>query len=145
MVCGQTGDFLVAGAFLHPSGWYTRDFPPAASNAVARIADRNPGLRIFANERYADWLLLDHPELRGRIAFDGRFELLTAKQLKQIVEFRLRIEGSRSVTRGYGLLVLDPTSEKKVAKGLLATGSRRELYRRHVIVIRQDGSRRSAA
>jgi hypothetical protein len=137
--------WIVAGAFSHPSSWYTRDFPPAASDTVARIAAQNPGLRIFANERYADWLLLDHPELRGRIAFDARFELLTAKQLKRIVEFRLRIEGSRSVTRGYGLLVLDPTSEKKVAKGLLATGSRRELYRRHVIVIRQDGARGSGA
>jgi hypothetical protein len=131
--------WIVAGAFSHPAGWYTRDFPPAASDAVARIAHENPGLRIFANERYADWLILDHPELRGRIAFDARFELLTAKQLKRIVEFRLRIEGSRSVTRGYGLLVLDPTSEKKVAKGLLATGSRRALFRRHVIVIRRDG------
>jgi hypothetical protein len=137
--------WIVAGAFSHPASWYTRDFPPAASNQVARIAAQNPGLRIFANERYADWLLLDHPELRDRIAFDARFELLTAKQLKRIVEFRLRIEGSRSITRGYGLLVLDPTSEKKVAKGLLASGSRRELYRRHVIVIRQDGSRGSGA
>src|SRR5205823_10605361 len=110
-----------------------------------RIADRNPGLRIFANERYADWLLLDHPELRGRIAFDGRFELLTASQLKQIVEFRLRIEGSRSVTRGYGLLVLDPTSEQKVAKGLVASGGWRQLYRRHVILLRRTAARGSGA
>jgi hypothetical protein len=49
------------------------------------------------------------------------------------------------VTRGYGLLVLDPTSEKKVAKGLLAAGSRQELFRRHVIVIRQDGARGGGA
>src|SRR5919198_2543987 len=137
--------WIVAGAFSHPSSWYTRDFPPAASDTVARIAAQNPGLRIFANERYADWLILDHPELRGRIAFDARFELLTAKQLKRIVEFRLRIEGSRSVTRGYGLLVLDPTSEKNVAKGLLAAGARRVLFGRHVIVLRQDGTRRSGA
>ena len=134
--------WIVVGAFSHPSSWYTRDFPAPASNEVARIAAQNPGLRIFANERYADWLLLDHPELRGRIAFDARFELLTAKQLQRIVKFRLRIEGSRGITHGYGLLVLDPTSEKKVAKGLLSTGSRRELFRRHVIVIRQDGTRR---
>jgi hypothetical protein len=137
--------WIVVGAFSRPSGWYTRDFPPAASDTVARIANENPGLRIFANERYADWLLLDHPELRGRIAFDARFELLTAKQLKRLVEFRLRIEGSRRVTRGYGLLVLDPTSEKKVAKGLLAAGARRVLFGRHVIVLRRDDSRRSAA
>ena len=137
--------WIVAGAFSHPSSWYTRDFPAPASNEVARIAAQNPGLRIFANERYADWLLLDHPELRGRIAFDARFELLTAKQLKRIVEFRLRIEGSRSVTRGYGLLVLDPTSEKKVAKGLVASGGWRQLSRRHVIVLRRVAARGSGA
>ncbi|HEX6701924.1 MAG TPA: hypothetical protein VF101_14450 [Gaiellaceae bacterium] len=137
--------WVVAGSLTHPAAWYTRSFPPAASNTVARFAAAHPGARIFANERYADWLVLDHPELRGRIAFDGRFELLTADELKKIVEFRLRIVGSQTVTRGYRLLVLDPTSEKKVADTLLANPSRHVLYRGDVIVIRQDAAARSAS
>jgi hypothetical protein len=142
VACG----WIAVRAVTQPTSWYTRDYPSAAAASVANIADRNPGLRIFANERYADWLLLQHPELRGRIAFDGRFELLRTKELKRIVEFRARVAGSAGAARGYGLLVLDPASEKKVASLLLASGSRYVVYRDdNVIVIRQPAVARSAA
>jgi hypothetical protein len=132
---------IVVGSFIHPASWFTRSFPPAAADRVAQVAARNPGVRIFANERFADWLLLEHPELAGRIAFDGRFELLTAKELEGVVNFRARIIGSRKVIRGYSLLVLDPStnSEGKVAKQLLAAPTRHIVYRdQHVLVIRQS-------
>jgi hypothetical protein len=132
--------YIVAGSFAHPASWYTRDYPPAAADAVARVAAADPGARVFANERYADWLVLQHPELRGRIAFDGRFELLTTKELRRIVEYRLRIAGGTSVTRGYELLVLDASAEKKLGKFLLASPSRHALYRHDVLVIRQPAN-----
>jgi hypothetical protein len=131
---------LVIGAFHHPSGWFTRSFPTAAADRVADVAAQDPKARIFANERFADWLVLEHPELAGRIAFDGRFELLTAKELERVVHFRARISGSLGVVKGYRLLVLDPAkaSEGKVTKQLLAAHSRREIYRdSRVVVIRQ--------
>lgn len=137
--------WIAVGSFAHPATWYTRDFPATAANAVARLADRDPALRVFANERYADWLVLEHPELRGRVAFDGRFELLTTKELKRIVEFRARVSGSVGATRGYGLLVLDPASEKKVARSLLGSPSRHVVYRDdHIIVISQPSHARNA-
>src|SRR5207302_5576530 len=34
--------WIVVGSLSHPAGWYTRDFPPAASDTVARVADQNP-------------------------------------------------------------------------------------------------------
>jgi hypothetical protein len=135
---------LVIGSFAHPAGWFTRDFPPAAADRVAQVAARDPHARIFANERFADWLVLEHPSLAGRIAFDGRFELLTTKELERIVEFRARIAGSTSVIRGYRLLVLDPSarSEGKVTTALLAADrTRRVLYRdSQIVVIRQGAS-----
>ena len=134
--------WIVGGALAHPATWYTRDYPPAAGDAVARIADADPQVRVFANERYADWLVLQHPELRGRIAFDGRFELLTATELEQIVAFRVRVIGSLRATRRYRLLVLDPVVEKKVVRTLLADPSRHVVYRdSHVVVISQPTSR----
>lgn len=137
--------WIVGGALAHPAPWYTRDFPSAAGDAVARVAATDPRLRIFANERYADWLLVRHPELRGRVAFDGRFELLTASELKRIVEFRVRVIGSLKATRPYGLLVLDPATETKVAKALLVDPGRRVVYRdSNVIVIRQPTFRSAA-
>jgi hypothetical protein len=135
--------WIVVGSFAHPASWYERDFPRAAADTVARVAAADPGTRVFAHERYADWLVLEHPELRGRIAYDGRFELLTANELKRIVEFRLRIAGGASVTRGYRLILLDPAEEKTLANYLLASPSRHAIYRSHVLVIEQDASGRN--
>jgi hypothetical protein len=135
--------WIVIGALSHPGTWYTRNFPAGAADAVARIAARDPGVRVFANERFADWLMLEHPELRGRTAFDGRFELLRTSELKRIVDFRLRVEGSRAATRGYRVVVLDPKSEKKVAKAMLADPARRAVYRNHVLVVDQGSATRS--
>jgi hypothetical protein len=142
-----TGLVVAVGSLNHPAKWFTSSFPPAAGDRVAQIAAQDPGARIFANERYADWLVLEHPELAGRIAFDGRFELLTGKELKRIVEFRARIIGSTKVIGGYSLLVLDPATreEGKVTAQLLAGHGRQVVYRdRHIIVIRQRSAGRSA-
>jgi hypothetical protein len=139
---------FVIGAFAHPASWFTRDYPPAAADRVAEIAARHPDIRIFANERFADWLLLEHPALAGRIAFDGRFELLTARELKSVVDFRARIEGSRKVIAPYGLLVLYPSrrSEKRVTDALLAGDGARAIYRdSDIVVIRQGRSRANGA
>jgi hypothetical protein len=127
--------WVAIGSLSHPAAWYTRDFPPAAGNTVARIAAQSPGVRVFANERFADWLVIEHPELRGRIAFDGRFELLTARQLKSIVSFRARLQGGASVTRPYGILVLDPVTEKPAARSLVAAGARRYVYRDSDVIV----------
>jgi hypothetical protein len=135
---------VVVGSFNHSASWFTRDFPPAAADRVAQIAARDPGARIFANERFADWLVLQHPSLAGRIAFDGRFELLTAKELQRIVYFRARIIGSQKVIRGYRLLVLYPAkkSEAKVTNELLASPSRQAVYRdSRIAVISQPDER----
>ena len=134
---------VVVSSFQHPARRFTRDFPPAAADRVAQIAARDPHARIFANERFADWLVLEHPSLAGRIAFDGRFELLTAKELQRIVYFRARIIGSQNVIRGYRLLVLYPAkkSEAKVTNELLASPSRHAVYRdgRIAVISQPDG------
>jgi hypothetical protein len=134
--------FVVVVSFAHPARWFTGAFPPAAADRVAQIAARDPHARIFANERFADWLVLEHPELAGRIAFDGRFEILKTRELKRIVDFRARV-GSTSVIRGYRILVLYPSrlSDGKALSALLETRSRHVAYRdRHIAVITQDPS-----
>ena len=139
---------VVVGAFAHPASWFTRDFPAAAADRVAQVAAQDPHARIFANERFADWLVLEHPSLAGRIAFDGRFELLTAKELRRVVAFRARLIGSENVIRGYRLLVLYPSahSEKKVTKALLASSGRHAVYRdSQIAVVSQRASRGSGS
>ena len=49
-----------------------------AGAAIARAAAADPSLKVVSQEGYSDWLLWRYPALRGRIAFDIRFELLGA-------------------------------------------------------------------
>src|SRR5207302_897930 len=59
-------------------------YPAKASDKVAQALERDPQARVFADVRYADWLLWRVPQVRGRVAFDVRFELLSHNQLERL-------------------------------------------------------------
>lgn len=109
--------FAVAGA--RQSSMYLDSYREGAAQAIgSAIVD--PEKRVFANERFADWLIWEHPELAGRVAFDARFELLESDELKAIARWRGR-SGSdwRAAAKGYDLLVLDAVSEDEIARSLV--------------------------
>jgi hypothetical protein len=121
---------------FQPGSWFTKEeYPAAAGNAAARAA--GPNGRIFANERYADWLVFEHPPLAGRIAYDSRFELLTARQLRSVTGFRSRVSGWRSTIAGYSVLVLDKVDDHLPIRALLRGREARVLLRRGPIVVLQ--------
>ena len=121
------GAFVTAlGVALENRGWFLVDYPPAAADSVARSA--GPEGRVFANEAFADWLVWTHPSLEGRIAFDSRFELLTADQLRSIAAFRNRVGNWRSSLRGYDVAVLDAQDEKQVKTALVKSGAARVVW-----------------
>jgi hypothetical protein len=99
----------------HGRAWFEQSYPTAAGDAVARAAEDDPGLRVFADARYADWLLFEHPALAGSLAYDVRYELLTARQFQALADFSEQrgVDWARPA-RGYRLLVLDPSRERKV-------------------------------
>jgi hypothetical protein len=124
------------GVALKPASWFTEQYPVAAGNAAASAAGAHG--KVFANERYADWLVFEHPELAGRIAYDSRFELLTGRQLQSVTEFRNLVAGWRSAIRGYGTLVLDRVDDHPPIRALLrAQGARLVLRRGPVVVLQQ--------
>jgi hypothetical protein len=53
---------------------FATTWPPAAASVVRAQLVRDPGLGVFADEPFADWLLVQVPALRGRLALDSRFE-----------------------------------------------------------------------
>lgn len=111
-------------------------WPPKAASAIAAAARRDPSLRVFANEEYADWLLFREPQLRNRIAFDGRWEILTPGQMAGVVNFLFqRTPEWERAARDYRLFVLDPHENGRVAK----TFSRRRdmvvIYRGERLVV----------
>lgn len=133
----------IAGAAVgitasRPHERLSSSFPEHAARTVARVASSDPSIRIFAHERYADWLLLLRPELRGRIAFDIRFELLTSGELESVSLWRRVGLGWERAASGSRLLVLDRDSDRHVERALVASRAVRVLYRdRHLTVLRR--------
>jgi hypothetical protein len=110
--------------------WYASAFPERAADAVARAADADPSLRVFANEEFADWLLWKVPRLSGRVAYDARFELMTRKQLQDVVRFRQRgFADQLAPAAGYTVLVLDPTVDGAAIHALRRQPGTTVLYR----------------
>jgi hypothetical protein len=101
-----------AATASHSRAWFEHDYPQGAAAAVAAAARSDPKLLVFANERYADWLIFEDPQLAGRVAYDARFELLTSGELAALFAFRTEhgLDWQRAA-RGYGVLVLDPLSD----------------------------------
>jgi hypothetical protein len=132
--CAVAGAVLARGA-----RWLESGYPAQAVAAVSAAAHSHPRGRIFANERYADWLIFQDPSLAGRVAYDTRFELLTRKQLDRIVAFRLEHGPDwLRAANGYGLLVLDPKSDSGAVRLLARQPGTSVLYRDgHVVVLRR--------
>lgn len=122
------------GVAFKPISWFTQQQYPVAAESAAAAAAGAHG-RVFANESFADWLVFEHPELSGRIAYDSRFELLTSKQLRSVQEFRNLVAGWRSTIRGYSVLVLDKVDDAKPIRVLLSGREARVVTRRGQIVV----------
>jgi hypothetical protein len=132
---------VTAAALLAPAGsWFESRVPTGASAAIVRET-ADPGTRVFASETLADWLLWTRPSLRGRVAYDVRFEILTRAQLERLVAYHRR-SGSEwdSPTKAYGVLILDRRTDRAVTAALRREGSVRVAYvdRRVVILTRRS-------
>jgi hypothetical protein len=127
----------VATVAAKPASWFERHYPDGALAAVQRAEARQPGVQIFASTQYSDWLLLRLPTLRGRIAYDARFELMPTYRLRQLVEVRRQVEGWQKVLAPFGLFVLKDGAddEGSLIKGLLRQQNARLLYRGNGAVV----------
>ncbi len=132
----------LAAVAAKPSTWFERNYPTGIVAAFDRVQARDPQMRVFANEMYGDWLLLRRPELRGRLAFDIRFELLSKKELRRLLDVRRRVAGWQGVVAPYSLFVLKKGPESPLAAALLRQPGARVEYRGHgAIVISRPADR----
>jgi hypothetical protein len=122
-----------------PTSTLTRHWPPEAAAAVRQVASEDPNARVLAANRYGDWLLYEIPELHGRVAFDGRFELLETEQAKQVVDYFWQIGDWERLSDGYRVIVLDPKLEPDLVKTYDARRSVRVLYRDKRFVVYDRG------
>jgi hypothetical protein len=119
---------LLAATLARPASWFERPYPPEAADAVAQAAARVPSGLVYADAKYGDWLLWRAPQLRGRVAYDIRFELLSTERIVQIYNFNNPGGAWREPARGFGILVLDESVSKRPIRELRAEGAR-VLYR----------------
>jgi hypothetical protein len=135
-VGGSLAVLTAAVVAARGSDWLEGGYPAEAAAAVSSAARASPGTRIFANEKYADWLLFEHPQLAGKVAYDVRFELLSRPQLERIVAFRAE-QGPDwlRAARGYALLVLHPRADSGAVRLLKAEPGTSTLFRDDNVVV----------
>ena len=80
---------------------------PEARVAAVRDATRDPNVRVWATDGTADWLLWRIPDLRGRLAYDVRFELYDQPALDRIIRYGRGRGDWRTPVYGYGVVVVD--------------------------------------
>lgn len=103
---------LFLGFAIHSAGQESQhvraSYPPAAVAVVRQALAANPRARVLADDRTADWLLYELPEVRGRIAFDGRWEILSQGQFRVARDYiQQATPNARRLARHYQIFVLD--------------------------------------
>jgi hypothetical protein len=118
-----------------PASWFENTYPTRAVSTVERVLARAPATRIFADVRFADWLVWHDPALAGHIAYDTSFELLTQSQLASLASLSQAIvPGVHDTVAGYSLLVLDPKN-KSINRVLLARSGIRVILRSKRVIV----------
>ena len=68
--------------------------------------------RVFASDRFSDWMLFKIPELRGRIAYDVRFELYDDPFYNALQDYNFETGTNwKSFAHGYRLVLVDETTQ----------------------------------
>jgi hypothetical protein len=125
---------LVALVFAasRPASWFSRDYPSPAAQVVADAAGSNRA--VFANGAFSDWLLLKEPSLRGRIAYDARFEVLPDGRLADAAAVSIGRYDSEAILRPFDVIVLRP-EETELRETLSRTGLWRRIEAGSKVVV----------
>ena len=142
---------MLVVTIARPERWFLRAWPSRAAVAVSSSLPARSST-VFPDDRYADWLLWEQPSLRGRVAYDVRFELMAPAQLARLVAFHRRTgDDWRRAARGADVLVFDPRDESAALKEILSERGARIVYRTPVIAVvrrarpQKEGSTAGAA
>jgi hypothetical protein len=119
-------------AASRPASWFSRDYPSPAAQVVADVAGSNRA--VFANGAFSDWLLLKEPSLRGRIAYDARFEVLPSGRLADAAAVSIGRYDAEAILRPFDVVVLRP-EETELRETLSRTGLWRRIEAGSKVVV----------
>ncbi|HEX3802055.1 MAG TPA: hypothetical protein VHV75_04370 [Solirubrobacteraceae bacterium] len=117
------GSVVVLG---RPDAWFTSTYPVKAIPTLRALVAAKPRVKIYADVRYADWLIWEDPNtFSGRLAYDTSLELLTPSQLNAIADPAAGPrDGPKALLQPYGIWVLYPGNKSVVHKLLRRPGVR---------------------
>lgn len=94
--------------FLRSDPWFEDYWPTEPVEAVRE--ELRPEDRVFAPDRFSDWLIWKIPELRGRIAYDVRFEIYDKPFFRRLASYNYE-KGTdwKSFADGYRIVLVDET------------------------------------
>jgi hypothetical protein len=131
----------VAGSlFTHDEAWFEEYWPREPVEAVRE--ELRPDDRVFAPDRFSDWMLFKIPELRGRIAYDVRFELYPASFYDRLQNYNYE-DGAdwKSFADGYRIVVVDETRSRSQTADFLDEPGTRVIYRDdEITVVAREGA-----
>jgi hypothetical protein len=116
--------FLATAGYslLRDADWYEQGWPREPVEAVR--SELGPGDRVFAPDRFSDWLLWKIPELRGRVAYDVRFELYDEAFFERLTRYAFEDgEDWKSFADGYRIVLVDETRLSHTADFLAEPGA----------------------
>jgi hypothetical protein len=125
VICVLLSAGIVASAgslFLRSNAWFEDYWPTGPVEAVR--ANLEPGDRVFVPDRFSDWLLWKIPELRGRIAYDVRFEVYDKAFFDRLANYNWEQGDWKSFADGYRIIVVDETNRSHTADFLKEPGTR---------------------
>jgi hypothetical protein len=130
---------LAAGSlFLRSDAWF-EDYWPTGSVTAVQGALR-PGDRVFLPDRFSDWMLFKIPELRGRIAYDVRFEIYDKAFFARLADYNWERGDWKSFADGYRIVVVDETNRSHTADFLKEPGARVIFRGKELTVIERPSS-----
>jgi hypothetical protein len=123
VACALFVSAVVAYSLARDASWYTRDWPEEPLDAIR--AELRPDDRVFADSRFADWLLWELPELRGRVAYDVRFELYDRAFFERLRRYDwAEGEDWGALANGYRIVLVDASARARAATLLREPGAR---------------------
>ena len=124
---------VALSSFLRPTSWYEAYWPREAVSAVRN--ELQPGDKVFAPDRFSDWMLFKIPELRGRVAYDVRFEVYDREFFDRLQEYAGETGADwKSFADGYRIVIVDETRRSHTADFLEEPGAR-SVYRDDEITV----------
>jgi hypothetical protein len=101
-VAAAAGAFVFVGT-RHDS-WFEQSWPRPL---LAAVESAGSEARVFPSDRHADWLLWNLPGLRGRLAYDTRFELYDKETFDALLAFSTQAgEGWQRAAEEYDVVVI---------------------------------------